>query len=127
MPGLEAHFKALFAGIPYNWHVNNEIARHEGYYASVMYAHLAALGAPLTVEDASSAGRLDLAVRIGERVYLFEFKVLERAGPGAALSQLRRRGYAEKYRSPGVPIHLVGVEFSAEKRNLSAFETASLQ
>ena len=124
LPGLEAHFRALFAGIPYNWHVNNPIARYEGYYASVVYAHLAALGIPVTVEDASAAGRLVLAVRIDRQVYLFEFKLAERDGDGAALEQLRARGYADKYRAQYEPIHLVGVEFSAEARNLVAFRTA---
>ena len=124
LPGLEAHFRALFAGIPYNWYVNNPIARYEGYYASVVYAHLAALGIPVTVEDASAAGRLDLAVRIGRQVYLFEFKLAERAGDGGALEQLRARGYADKYRARGDPIHLVGVEFSAKARNLVAFRSA---
>jgi len=126
LPGLEAHFKSLFAAIPYNWHVNNDMARHEGYYASVMYAHLAALGAPVAVEDASAAGRLDMSVRLGGQVYLFEFKVVERAGEGAALAQLAERGYAEKYRAHGQPVHLIGVEFSADQRRLDRFDTATL-
>jgi len=125
LPGVEAHVRALFASIPYNWHTNNEMARHEGYYASVMYAHLAALGAPVTVEDASSSGRLDMSLQIGGNVYLFEFKVVERTGKGAALAQLIDRGYADKYRALGQPIHLVGVEFSARKRCLERFDTVS--
>jgi len=125
LPGLEAHFKALFAAIPYNWHTRNEVARFEGYWASVMYSHFAALGVELTAEEASSAGRVDLALRAYGRVYLFELKVVERAGEGAALAQLIERGYAEKYRASGEPVHLVGVEFSAEQRRLERFETAA--
>jgi len=78
----------------------------------------------VTVQDASAAGRLDLAVRIGGRVYLFEFKVVEQAGEGTALTQLKAKGYAEKYRSLGEPIHLLGAEFSAETRSVEAFESA---
>ncbi len=126
LPGLEAHFKSLFAAIPYNWHVNNDMARHEGYYASVMYAHLAALGAPVAVEDASTAGRLDMSVRLGGQVYLFEFKVAERAGEGTALAQLVERGYAEKYRAHGQPVHLIGIEFSANQRCLDRFDAVTL-
>ena len=33
--GLETLFRAFFAGIPHQWYTNNDIARYEGYYASV--------------------------------------------------------------------------------------------
>ena len=42
--GLQELFHAFFASIPYEWHTNNEIARYEGYYASVFYSYFAALG-----------------------------------------------------------------------------------
>ena len=48
--------------------------------------------------------------------------MVERAGPGAALAQLRERGYADKYRHLGKPLHLVGVEFSEKARNVVRFE-----
>ena len=54
----------------------------------------------------------------------FEFKLLERAGAGAAMAQLRERGYADKYRHFGEPVHLVAVEFSSETKNLAGFEVA---
>ncbi len=122
LAGIEAEFRATYAGIPVDWHRRNDIARFEGYYASVFYACLAALGLDLSVEDASAAGRVDLALRCDGHIYLFEFKVVERAGEGAALRQLIERGYAEKYRSAGEPIHLIGVEFSEQTRNIAAFE-----
>ena len=122
--GLQELFQAFFASIPYEWHVNNDIARYEGYYASVFYSYFAALGYEITVEESSAAGRLDMAVRTGGHVYLFEFKVTEQAGAGAALAQLRERGYAAKYRGRGEPIHLIGVELSRKTRTVTAFEAA---
>ena len=122
--GLEALFHAFFASIPYEWYTNNDIARYEGYYASVFYSYFAALGYEIAVEESSSHGRLDMAVRTGGHVYLFEFKVVEMAPPGSALAQLRERRYADKYRGRGEPIHLIGVEFSRETRNVTAFEVA---
>ena len=121
--GLEQLFHAVFAGIPYEWHRRNKIARFEGYYASVFYSYFAGLRLEVTVEESGSRGRLDMAVRAAGRVYLFEFNVVERAGPGAAMAQLRERGYADKYRHLGEPIHLVAVEFSAETRSVARFET----
>ena len=122
--GLRELFQAFFASIPYQWYTNNDIADYEGYYASVFYSYFAALGYEITVEESSSHGRLDMAVRAGGQVYLFEFKVVELAPPGSALAQLRERDYAAKYRGGGEPIHLIGVEFSRDTRNVTAFEVA---
>ena len=82
--GLETLFHAFFASIPYEWYVNNDIARYEGYYASVFYSYFAALGLDIAVEDSSSHGRLDMAVLFNNNVYLFEFKVVELSSAGAA-------------------------------------------
>ncbi len=120
--GLETLFKAFFAGIPYQWHTKNNIADYEGYYASVFYSCFAALGLDITVEDSSSHGRVDMAVVFNASVYLFEFKVVESAPEGAGLAQLQARGYADKYRGSGRPVHLIAVEFSKETRNVAALE-----
>ncbi len=120
--GLRALFHAFFAGIPHQWYTNNDIAQYEGFYASVFYSYFAGLGLDVTVEDSTSLGRLDMAVRFNGNVYLFEFKVVELALEGAAMMQLKRQRYADKYRNLGEPIHLVAVEFSRETRNLAAFD-----
>ena len=127
--GLRDLFHAFFASIPYEWHTSNDIANYEGYYASVFYSYFAALGYEITVEEStveesSSHGRLDMAVRAGGQVYLFEFKVVELAPAGSALKQLQERHYAARYRGGGEPIHLIGVEFSRDTRNVTAFEVA---
>ena len=120
--GLRTLFHAFFDSIPYEGYTNNDIARYEGYYASVFYSYFAALRLDVTVEDSSNRGRVDMAVRCGGHVYLFEFKVVELAPAGAAMAQLKEKGYADKYRDLGQPIHLVAVEFSRETRNIVAFE-----
>ena len=120
--GLATLFRAFFASIPYEWHINNDIAHYEGYYASVFYSWFAALGLDTKVEDSSSHGRLDMAVLFNECVYLFEFKVVELASAGAAMAQLQARGYADKYRALGQPIYLIAIEFSRAERNLAAFD-----
>jgi len=122
--GMQELFQAFFASIPYQWYANNDIANYEGFYASVFYSYFAALGYEIVVEESSSHGRLDMAVRTDGHVYLFEFKVAEMAPPGSALAQLQERDYAAKYRDRGEPIHLIGVEFSRLTRNVAAFEVA---
>jgi len=123
---LRAHVQALFEAIPHHWHDNNPIARYEGFYASVFYSHIAALGLDLTPEDATAHGRIDLTLRFEAQVWLFEFKVVELAPAGRALQQLKDRGYADKYRALGQPIHLIGIEFSREQRTLVGFEVETL-
>ncbi len=120
--GLSALFEAFFASLPHDWNRKNDIARYEGYYVSVFYAHFAALGLDVTVEDSTSRGRLDMAVRFNRQVYLFEFKVVEMAPEGAAMAQLKEKRYADKYRGSGQAIHLIAVEFSREEKNIAAFE-----
>ena len=129
---MQELFHAFFASIPYQRYAadgcrrtGNDIADYEGFYASVFYSYFAALGYDITVEESTSHGRLDMAVRAAGRVYLFEFKVAEMAPPGSALAQLQRaplRGQVPRRRP--TPIHLVGVEFSRTTRNITAFETA---
>ena len=120
--GLAVLFESFFASIPYEWYTNNDIAGYEGFYASVFYSYFAGLGLNVTVEDSSSHGRLAMALRFNGQVYLFEFKVVEMAPEGAAMAQLKAKGYAEKYRGRGEPIHLIAVEFSRKARNLAAFD-----
>ena len=120
--GLEAFLRSLFAGVPHQWHVNNDIQNYEGYYASVVYSCFASHGFDLIPEDSSGAGRSDMVVRCGGGVHIFEFKLLEGAPKGEALAQIKGKGYADKYRRPGRPIHLIGVEFSRKERNIASFE-----
>jgi hypothetical protein len=121
LDGLKDLLHALFASIPHQWYDNNPICRYEGYYASVFYSHFAALGLDIVLEDATHQGRIDMTVKVQDRVYLFEFKVVESAPEGRALQQLKDKGYAEKYRATGGPIYLIGVEFSRARRNLTGF------
>ncbi|MDE0105666.1 MAG: AAA family ATPase, partial [Bryobacterales bacterium] len=126
LDGLREVLRALLAGIPHQWHGRNPMAEHEGFYASVLYAHFSAVGADVRAEESGSAGRADLCVRVFGRVYVFEFKMQGRGGTAAAMAQLKARGYADRYRALGEPIHLVAVEFSPEKRNLTGFETETI-
>ena len=126
LSALRALFTAFFASIPNDWYRNNPIAQYEGYYASVFYSYFAALGLDITVEDSSNHGRLDMAVRFQNRIYLFEFKVVELVPQGKALAQLVARNYAAKYLDSGNAITLIGVEFSKETRNIVAFDVEAV-
>ncbi len=119
---LETLFRGVFAAIPHQWYMNSPVAKYEAHYASVIHSCFLMEGVEPVAEDSGSRGRADMAIRAGGRVYLFEFKVVERGREGVALAQLREKGYADKYRRLGRSVHLIGVEFSREERNVVGFD-----
>lgn len=123
LDSLKSTFHAFFASIPHDWYRKNQIAGYEGYYASIFYCYFTALGLDVTAEDTTNRGRIDLTVRMDNRVYIIEFKVVDKkAPPEKALVQIRERRYHEKYRQEGVEIYLIGVGFEKEERNIVGFE-----
>ncbi len=126
LPALKPLFHAFFATIPHDWYRNSPIAQYEGYYASIFYSHFAALGLDIRLEDATNQGRIDMTVLFNGHVFIFEFKVVKADAQGTALQQIKDRGYADKYRTRGEPIHLIGVEFSKDSRNIVGFEAETL-
>ena len=124
--GLKDLFHAFYASIANDWYRKNELAGFEGYYASVFYSYLAALGLDINLEDPTSIGRIDMSMHFCGHIYLFEFKVVELTTKGAALQQLKDKGYADKFKASGQPIHLIGVEFSKASRNIVGFEVETL-
>ncbi len=123
LPAVRQSIKALFASIPYDWYRKNPLAQFEGHYASVFYSQLAALGLNVQAEDITNKGRIDLSLKLGNIVYLFEFKVVADAATGEALQQLIDRDYGAKYKAPGIGVVLVGIEFSKTERNVVGFDT----
>jgi PD-(D/E)XK nuclease superfamily len=122
LPALQPLFQAFYASIPHQWYNKNTIAQYEGHYASVFYSYFVATGLDVRVEDATSLGRIDMTVRHGASIYLFEFKVVASTAEGKALQQIKDKRYADKYRAEGVPIYMIGVEFSRATRNVVGFE-----
>ncbi len=104
--GFATAVRALFSGIPHQWHKsNNKMAHYEGWYCSVLYSCLwdVAHTARICGEVSSSGGRSDLVVIIGTQVFVFECKMLM-GGADAdqkafeAIARIRDRGYADQYR-----------------------------
>ena len=123
--GFADRLRSFFAGVPYQWQGGNSPARYEAWYAGMLYACFRTIGLDLRVEDSSGRGRADMVALHGGQVFVFEFKMADGGEGGKdaaqqAIGQMQQKGYAEKYRDRGEPIHLVGVAFSREDRNLAA-------
>lgn len=123
---LEGILHSMFAGIPHQWHLTGQAARYESYFASVIYGYFAGAGLDVRVEDSTSEGRVDIAVKLKEYIYLFEFKVVGKNKSGNAMGQILAKKYAAKYKRHGLPIFLVGMEFSKETRIIQKYQAKRL-
>ena len=116
---IESELQRLFAGISADNYRKNEIARFEGYYASVVYSFFAGMGLTIVAEDVSNLGRVDLTIQLAGNTYIIEFKVVKRKSKtNSALQQIIQLGYAAKYSGT---IYQIGIEFSETKRNVVDF------
>ena len=74
------------------------------------------LGATVHAEQTSARGYADAIVETKRAVHVFEFKFNKSAK--AAIRQIREKGYADAYKADKRPVTLIGINFSAKKRNI---------
>ena len=123
--GFVEKLRSYFAGIPYNLHASGNLGRYEAWYVGMLHMCFRAIRVDSRLEDASSHGRADMMLLTGGQVFVLEFKMADGEGDApaaldAAIAQMRERGYAEKCRADGKPIHLLGVACGREARNIIA-------
>jgi hypothetical protein len=104
-------FEAFFADFPYE--LNDKTERH---YQVVVYLIFKLMGQFTQAEVHSAQGRADAIVQTAKYVYVFEFKLNGTAEE--ALRQINDKGYDKPYQTDGRKVLKVGVEFSAETRNV---------
>ena len=112
--------KGLFASIPYNLHVDVE-----AYYHSIFYAIMTVLGFNVDAEVSVSKGRIDSVLELGDKVYIIEFKYVKCDADASAedkkklvekaleegMTQIKSKGYYDKYAGSGKSIHLAAFAF----------------
>ena len=108
---------AIFASIPYNLNTK----RDEAYFHTLFYLMVSASGADVENEMLTCRGRIDLVAEFADKVYIMEFKCNQSAD--AAIKQIRKKGYAEKYKQSPKKIILMGINFSTEKRIPTEWKT----
>ena len=123
--GFAGGLRALFAGVPYQWHDSAGLGRYEAWYAGMLYAVFQAIGAEVRVEESTSRGRADMVLLEGGQVFVMEFKMADdgedaEAALDRAMAQIRARGYADKHLGRGEPVHLVAAVFDRRERTLVA-------
>lgn len=104
-------FEAFFADFPYE--LNDKTERH---YQVIVYLIFKLMGQFTQAEVHSAKGRADAVVQTKDYVYVFEFKLNGTAEE--ALQQIGEKGYAAPFKVDSRQLVKVGVEFSAETRNV---------
>lgn len=104
-------FEAFFADFPYE--LNDKTERH---YQVVVYLIFKLMGQFTQAEVHSVQGRADAIVQTPKYVYVFEFKLNGTAEE--AIQQINDKRYAAPFQTDPRQIVKVGVEFSAELRNV---------
>jgi hypothetical protein len=111
--------KIFYAGVPYQWEKDN---RNEHYYHALLYTLLVAFGADVRAEESSAKGCSDITLLMPKGIYVMELKYDDTAD--AAIGQIDRKGYAEKYTLDGRPVTKVGIAFSSAERNIIDWKTS---
>ncbi|HOJ38321.1 MAG TPA: PD-(D/E)XK nuclease domain-containing protein [Ignavibacteriales bacterium] len=88
---------------------------YEGYYVSVLYTYLLAIGMEIIGEDVTNKGRIDLTIKHLNKIYIMEFRL----GEDDPLQQIKERKYYEKYMNAGKEIYIIGINFNSDLRNVS--------
>ena len=121
--GFAETLKAYLASLPYQWHATGDLARYEAWSASLLQMCFRAIGVDVRAEEATSHGGADMVVHTGGQVFILEFKMAATDADietkmEEAFTQMRDRGYANRYRDRQEPVHRIAVVCGREARNL---------
>lgn len=111
-----AAFSFAFEQFPYEASVVKERS-----FQFLMFFILQALSKDARLEEHVLDGRADITARVHDDVYYIIELKLDKT-PEEALEQIIERGYAKKYMKPGNRLHLLGVNFSSQQRNIDGWK-----
>ena len=111
--------KEFFLSLNYYDHI-----KKEKYYQGILYTILYLTGLKISSEELTSMGRIDLLLKTDSEIYLFELKLNQTAK--AALEQIHKKKYHEKYLSLNKKITLIGLNFNSEIKNIDEYLVESV-
>ena len=100
-----------YAGIPYSITDKNQ---NEQLYQSLIYAALMGFGADVQAEDQTADGRMDIALKLPDAIYILELKYGKTADE--ATDQIIAKNYAVRFASDVRPVWAVGMNISQDRR-----------
>ena len=104
-----------YAGIPYSITDKNQ---NEQLYQSLLYAAFLAVGADVQAEDQTSDGRMDIALKLPDAIYILELKYGRSAEEAA--DQIIAKDYAVRFAADKRPVWAVGMNISEDRRTIDS-------
>jgi hypothetical protein len=114
--GFMTSLKAFFVSIPYD--TIDKKKQDEQYYQHVFYLLFTLIGQFVQTEVKNNKGRADAVVKTADNVFVFEFKMDDKATAEDALKQINSRDYAIPYTADHRKVVKIGVEFSQTEKGV---------
>ncbi|MGN0886775.1 MAG: AAA family ATPase [Candidatus Spyradenecus sp.] len=119
-PEFFANLKVLYSDLPYGSTEQENVP--ESAYLRLLYLLLRSRFSNLEVcfERPQAGTRPDLVFVDEEAIFIFELKVNRdgKRDAASALAQIHERGYAEPFRSHGLPLYAIGLAFDPKTHRL---------
>ncbi|MCY4444765.1 MAG: AAA family ATPase [Proteobacteria bacterium] len=118
--GLENKMQAFFASIPYQL---NKSENHESDYHKLIYAILYGASVEFNAEQPTHLGASDITILYKGQIFIIEFKMQQSSQTidkalQNAIQQIKDRRYADQHKGYKGPIHILGIVFNKEERNV---------
>ncbi|MBQ9650765.1 MAG: AAA family ATPase [Prevotella sp.] len=110
-----------YAGIPYSITDKNQ---NEQLYQSLIYAALMGYGADVSAEEQTSDGRMDIAIKMTDAIYILELKYGKTAEE--AVEQILRKNYAARFAADPRPVYAVGLNISKDRRTIDSYKVVKI-
>ena len=111
-----------YAGIPYSITDKNQ---NEQLYQSLIYAALMGYGADISAEEQTSDGRMDIALKLTDAIYIIELKYGKTAED--ATDQIIKKNYAVRFASDNRPVWAVGLNISEDRRTIDQWKVVQVK
>lgn len=117
--------EAFTASVNYDMVPAPEVERHFQQMIYLFGRLILPYAVTVRTEDHTSDGRIDMLIETEKYAYIFEFK---RDGSAKeALSQIKNKEYALRYRPDARKVFLIGMNFSTEKKRIEGFEIEEIE
>jgi hypothetical protein len=110
----------VFNTLPYDVYK----ASNEALYHGLVHILFQYMGLNIESEVHTKFGRLDAVIQTATHVFIFEFKFNKTSE--AAMEQLKKRNYAEKFRASGKKLVGIGLNFTEKNRAIDEWVLADL-